>query len=331
MPTKCVSVRKVFRAVAVLGLLCAVTQTYRMMGDIAKYDGKLAGSILGQESVQERAMEHSRANRMVGKQNARQRRLPQCIIIGVMKCGTSALISFLDIHPDVASAPGESNYFNKYYNRTLEWYRSQMPLSRANQTTMSKTANYFEKYEVIDRIYAMDPNVKIILVVRDPVVRTVSHWLHYCRKYPLDVRNCATFESSCIFKPDGEIDTSAWYIYRSSYALHIEHWTRVFPLGAHLHVVDGAKLISDPISELRKVETFLGLRHYISGNNIVFDHERKVYCRVSRSGVKLCLDKAAKGVKHPTIDPAAEAKLRTYFKPLNQRFYQIVGHDFGWT
>jgi hypothetical protein len=49
----------------------------------------------------------------------------------------------------------------------------------------------------------MNPNVKIILVVRDPVVRTVSHWLHYCRKYPLDVRNCATFESSCIFKPDG--------------------------------------------------------------------------------------------------------------------------------
>ncbi|KAK2190723.1 hypothetical protein NP493_73g05081 [Ridgeia piscesae] len=261
-----------------------------MMVDIATYDGKLVESILGQRSVQERAMEHSRAKRMLAKQIARQRRLPQCIIIGVMKCGTSALISFMNLHPDVATAPGESNYFNNYYNRTLEWYRSQMPLSRANQTTMSKTANYFEKYEVIDRIYAMDPNVKIILVVRDPV-----------------------------------------YIYRSSYALHIEHWTRVFPLGAHLHVVDGAKLISDPISELRKVEAFLGLRHYISGNNIVFDHERKVYCRVSRSGVKLCLDKAAKGVKHPTIDPAAEAKLRTYFKPLNQRFYQIVGHDFGWT
>ena len=319
------------RAVAVLGLLSAVTQTYWIMVDIATYDGELAEAIRRQESVQERVMEHSGTNRMLAKRNARQRRLPQCIIIGVMKCGTSALISFMNLHPDVVTVPDESNYFNNHYNRTLEWYRSQMPLSHANQTTMSKTANYLEKYEVIDRIYAMDPTVKVLLVVRDPVVRTVSHWLHYCRRCPHDVQNCTTFESSSIFKPDGEIDPSVWYIYRSSYALHIEQWTRVFPLGAHLHVVDGAKLISDPISELRKVETFLGLRHYISGKNIVFDDETKVYCRVSRNGRKLCLNKAAKGVKHPTIDPAVESKLRTYFKPLNQRFYQIVGHDFEWT
>ena len=37
-----------------------------------------------------------------------------------------------------------------------------------------------------------------------------------------------------------------------------------------------------------------------------------------------------KGVKHPTLDPKVEEKLRDYFRPLNQRFYRAIGYDFGW-
>ncbi|KAK2161566.1 hypothetical protein NP493_1576g00046 [Ridgeia piscesae] len=89
-------------------------------------------------------------------------------------------------------------------------------------------------------------------------------------------------------------------------------------------VVDGQKLVSDPVSELRKVETFLGLRHYFTQKNFVFNKKIGFYCLPRR-----CIGKD-KGVKHPTLDPLVEAKLRKYFKPLNQRFYRIVGHDFGW-
>ena len=277
------------------------------------------------------ATETSKAGRRFGQQKTRQRRLPQCIIIGAMKCGTSALITFLALHPDIVTALGESNYFNSYYDPGLDWYRSQMPLSELNQITVEKTANYFEKREAPARISAMNATIKIILTVRDPVDRSLSHWLHHCRKHKSNIDICGTFEGSGILTPNGQIDTESKFIRRSSFALYIENWTDLFPLGAQLHIVDGAKLVSDPVSELKKVETFLGLRHHITEENIVLNKESGFYCMGSSRGLKLCMKKTSKGVKHPALVQETEAKLRNYFRPLNERFYGVVGHDFGWT
>jgi len=58
-------------------------------------------------------------------------RLPQCIIIGVAKGGTRALLEFLSLHPDVQAAKHEIHFFDKKYTRGLEWYRQQMPRSHA--------------------------------------------------------------------------------------------------------------------------------------------------------------------------------------------------------
>ena len=59
------------------------------------------------------------------------RRLPQCIIIGVAKGGTRALLTFLSLHPDVRAADHEIHFFDDDYGRGLEWYRQQMPASHA--------------------------------------------------------------------------------------------------------------------------------------------------------------------------------------------------------
>lgn len=52
------------------------------------------------------------------------RRLPQAIIIGVKKGGTRALLEFLRIHPDVRAPGPEVHFFDRYYDRGLDWYRS---------------------------------------------------------------------------------------------------------------------------------------------------------------------------------------------------------------
>ena len=186
-----------------------------------------------------------------------------------------------------------------------------------NQLTMEKSPN---------------DGMKILLVVRDPVDRSVSHWLHACRnarKAGNDETFCRTYDDSGVLKNDGDVDPKCEYIQRSSYAKFIGNWTRLFPLHSQLHVVDGQKLVSDPVSELRKVETFLGLRHYFTQKNFVFNKAIGFYCLLSDRGRVRCVGKS-KGVKHPTPDPLVEVMLRKYFKPLNQRFYQIVGHDLGW-
>ena len=264
-----------------------------------------------------------------------QRRLPQCIIIGQMKCGTRALLEYLKLHPDMAVANHEIVYFTKFYEKGHEWYRNQMPLSTPGQITVEKSPAYCMSPRTPLRILALNANSKVILVVRDPVDRSVSDWIQTCRVFrevndTSAGRVCQTYESSGVLTSDGEVNKDISFIRRSSYANFIKLWTDSFAIGSQLLIVDGDNLVSDPLSELKKVEKFLGVRHYLTEENFVFDDERGFYCMVSDRGEKHCLG-GGKGVPHPSLRPDVEAKLREYFKPLNKRFYRDVGHNFGWS
>jgi len=80
------------------------------------------------------------------------KRLPRCLIIGVRKCGTRALLEMLFLHPAVQKANGEVHFFDRdeNYNRGLEWYRSRMPTSLPHQVTIEKSPSYFVTPEVSD-------------------------------------------------------------------------------------------------------------------------------------------------------------------------------------
>ena len=52
------------------------------------------------------------------------KRLPQAIIVGVKKGGTRALLEYLKVHPDVRAAGREVHFFDRHYDKGLDWYRS---------------------------------------------------------------------------------------------------------------------------------------------------------------------------------------------------------------
>ena len=52
------------------------------------------------------------------------KRLPRALIVGVKKGGTRALLEYLKLHPDVQAAGHEVHFFDRYYHRGLDWYRS---------------------------------------------------------------------------------------------------------------------------------------------------------------------------------------------------------------
>lgn len=56
-----------------------------------------------------------------------RRRLPDVIVIGAKKSGTRALLEFLKIHPDVRAAGPETHFFDRFYDRGLDWYRCDHP------------------------------------------------------------------------------------------------------------------------------------------------------------------------------------------------------------
>ena len=104
------------------------------------------------------------------------RRLPRLLIIGERKGGTRALLEMLNLHPNIAMVPVEVHFFDKFdnYQKGLDWYRSQMPLSTDGQLTVEKSPSYYVTPEVPERVYAMNPHVQLVLIVRDPVTRLLS-------------------------------------------------------------------------------------------------------------------------------------------------------------
>ena len=273
-------------------------------------------------------------DRQIEQEETLQRRLPQCLIIGEMKCGTRALLAYMGLHPDIVVAKQEANFFDAYYSKGLDWYRDQMPLSMSGQITVEKTPSYYRTPGSLERIRSMNASIKVILLVRDPIDRSVSDWLEICRQFrdgriKVSERICQTYEGSGILTSTGAINSNNQFISHSIYSQSINRWTRSFAIGTQLLVIDGDEFVSDPLSQLARVEKFLGLRNYLTKKNVVFNEEKGFHCMVSDSGHKKCLSKT-KGAPHPDLQPDIEEKLRKYYKIYNQRFYEAVHHDFGW-
>uniref|UniRef100_A0A914PI17 Sulfotransferase domain-containing protein n=1 Tax=Panagrolaimus davidi TaxID=227884 RepID=A0A914PI17_9BILA len=106
----------------------------------------------------------------------RRRRLPDALIIGVRKGGTRALLDAMALHPQIKAARREVHFFdqNETYSLGIEWYRQQMPFSHSGQLTIEKTPAYFASSITPSRVYQLNKNMKIIIILRDPVIRTIS-------------------------------------------------------------------------------------------------------------------------------------------------------------
>lgn len=256
-----------------------------------------------------------------------QRRLPQAIIIGVKKGGTRALLEYLRLHPDVRAPGPEPHFFDRYYYKGLEWYRVQMPSSHQHQLTIEKTPSYFVTPEVPARLYNMSRDIRLLVVVRDPVTRAISDYTQAVSKR----RDAGTFEIMAFLNvTSGLVDTSWSAIKIGVYARHLERWLRYFPL-KQFHFVSGERLITDPVLEMDRVQDFLGLKRYIGVKHFSFNSTKKFPCwwKSEDSMTPHCLGKT-KGRSHPFIHPASVQRLRDFYRPFNVKFYRMVGQDFGW-
>lgn len=162
-----------------------------------------------------------------------RRRLPQCLIIGVRKCGTRALLEFLNIHPSVVKARDEVHFFDEdsKYSLGLKWYRDQMPPSEVDQVTIEKSPAYFVTESAPSRVLAMNSSIKLIVIVRDPVIRLISDYAQLAankraRRIVGDLRPLKTFEESVLL-PDDQVDVSYKPVQTSIYGLHFSRWIQV--------------------------------------------------------------------------------------------------------
>lgn len=99
----------------------------------------------------------------------------------MQKCGTGALKEFMRRNPFYGYAPiGESHFFdrNANYNKGYEWYLSIQPVVRPEVKVFDKTPSYMSDQSIPPRIHAYNPDAKLIMLLCEPVHRTLSHYLH---------------------------------------------------------------------------------------------------------------------------------------------------------
>ncbi|KAL4624549.1 heparan sulfate glucosamine 3-O-sulfotransferase 3B1-like [Arapaima gigas] len=255
------------------------------------------------------------------------KRLPQAIIIGVRKGGTRALLEFLRIHPDVRAVGAEPHFFDRFYDRGLEWYRNLMPRTLDGQVTMEKTPSYFVTKEAPRRVYDMSRDTKLIVVVRDPVTRAVSDYTQTLSKnLGMPAFQTLAFRNST----RGLVDTSWSAVRIGIYAKHLENWLQYFPRSSLLFV-SGERLVTDPAGEIGRVQDFLGLKRVITDKHFYFNQTKGFPCLKKPEGSSRprCLGKS-KGRPHPQISSEVLLRLRDFYRPFNLKFYQMTGQDFGW-
>lgn len=258
-----------------------------------------------------------------------KKKLPQCLIIGVRKAGTRALLKYLNIHPDVVAKGAESHFFDddEEYDKSLEYYRREMPPSFDNQITVEKTPAYFTEYEVPERVYRMNNSIKLLLILREPVERLLSDYLQFKEGKIKQSKPFESFENRVIDK-NGNINKSYKGISRSVYHKHLKHWTEdLFNLN-QIFIIESTELVQKPAAVMARVEDFLGLRHYIKPSHFYFNKTKGFYCIVQDDEPK-CLAES-KGREHPQIDPALHKKLKDFYAPHNEKLFHMIGRDFGW-
>ena len=103
---------------------------------------------------------------------------PDVIIMGAKKCGTTALKDFLSFHPQIASTSIEPHFFDKYYYLGMSWYLDKLPYATPEQLTLEKTPKYLVDPFAPGAIRKDLGYVKFILILRDPVQRAISDFVH---------------------------------------------------------------------------------------------------------------------------------------------------------
>ena len=253
-----------------------------------------------------------------------KKKLPDTIVIGSSKCGTRAVLYYLMTHPGVAgtlnSNTPEVNYFSSNYEKGLEWYRNQMVPAKPGQMTIEKSPSYFMERSVPPRIYKFNHSVKLMLVVCDPVYRFVSQYLQNAETYQEKGRKYPSIEEVALDSDTGDVERSS-SIMHGCFTDAMRRWLQYFPL-KQIHIVDGDSLRENPLSEMTKVETYMGLEKYFTKDSFYFNETKGFYCAKENEMPK-CMG-SSKGRPHPKLRLSLEKKLRYFFNKCNKGFYEMI-------
>jgi hypothetical protein len=255
-----------------------------------------------------------------------RRHLPDFLIIGAQKCGTASLFAYLTSHPSILrSFRKEIHYFDRNFHRGEAWYRAFFPMSqpgageKADAICGEASPYYLFHPHAPQRAAATVPHAKLIVLLRDPVRRAFSQYLHRVRRQHESRTFEAVIEDEIERFPaeharlledphhQSVFHQHECYLARGRYIEQLQNWSRWFPRESMM-IIRSESMFDDPARVFSDLLGFLGVSD---------DHtpEFAVHNR-DGSGARMNVETGA--------------WLRNYFEPYNRALYDWLGVDFGW-
>jgi hypothetical protein len=110
-------------------------------------------------------------------------RLPDFVIMGALRSGSTALFRYLSEHPSIYMPDSkELRFFNQRFESGVDWYSQNFAAAQVDQLVGEATPGYMYRAETVDRMAATIPDAELIVILRDPVDRAYSHfWMDTIR------------------------------------------------------------------------------------------------------------------------------------------------------
>ena len=237
------------------------------------------------------------------EKGANQRALPDFIIVGGMKCGTSSLFKYLDQHPQLfGSSHKEVRFFSRddFYARGESWYRAHFPrLSDMPKGSLAfeSTPDYLFFPQAPSRIATVLPDARIIILLRNPTERAISHYFHNIKKGR---------EKQSIL--DAMREEGAVYKRRSMYKEQVERYYDLFNR-SNIKIVSSELFFNSTMNVLRDIYEFLDVDRDVQITDLL---PRQV------------------GFNRERVDDEVYQYLNSYFGPYNRQLFDMIGHEFDW-
>lgn len=262
-----------------------------------------------------------------------QRPLPDYLLIGTKRGGSQSMFKYLNRHPNVLPLwPGVENvkktyFFDRYWDKGTDWYRAHFPTRGQRERVQRRTGspaisgegavNYMFNPLVPDRVQQTLPDVKLLVLLRNPVDRI---WSHYHERVhngtePLSFRDALAAEDERLA---GEVERmtedSGYYSERfdfcsykarGRYLEHLEPWLDKF-YPHQLHIVRSEDMYADAESTMLGVQRFLGLPE------LPLTAHRYNY------------------IPADTLDPDLRAELSDYYRPHVEALEKRLDRSFDW-
>ncbi len=281
-----------------------------------------------------------RVARAGGLASAPLRAMPEFLVIGAKRGGTTSLYFDILDHPSVLRlypppVPGLKrdatkgvHYFDSNAFRGQAWYRSYFPSSLARAVVRRRTGTeplageaspyYLFHPAAVDRAHATTPGSRIIAQLRDPVMRTYSHWKERRRNdaEPLDFVSALEAEGDRLagererLMADPHYSSYAWeqqsYATQSEYAGQLARWVDLFGRD-RVHVTISEEYYADPGAVVAGIHEFLGIP--------------------ARPPQSASHRNAAQG---EDLDDGLRRRLAARFSDHNHALAELLGRDLPW-